>query len=414
MHRTGEYKLDIKDITKYDARPFAIFTNFSLDCQSEDYDKIGTTCVPKQPKAQQTYTVIVVISALVLFLFSLLSCLYYWRYSARVQTIRCSRIVQHYVNLAGMYGVLSIGDPSNRGGKFRHDSTLEMTALTSKLFVAPEELSEVSRKRNLFRSPLKLTTGTDVADQPDHNTLLAAETDSSVDSLHGNRGKIVAAEGRSAIIGAQHEELRAYLNKRTMRRQYTPLHCAAVCNAKLRVVKSMVQMAPAAVAIQDYHGLDAVQVAVNHAASCQLVAELVVGCLQAGGVVLDGWHTILERSDCGGYVTAAVSLAQQGVAAKRQSSDQPAGRPRLLLRSGRSRRFTPRPPPIALQVTSATVEAVEQLAYALDSKHRKGIDVAAHDNKSILETAILYRGRYDPRRSSLGCCVLHVRNLFTC
>lgn len=383
-----------------------LMSELTIDCR-EDYDAKGTGCIPKPNESMYTVIVIVIIIALVLILFALSGCVYYWRYSARARMIRCAKIVQHYSDLEHSS---PIGNLSNQGGESRHDSTLEMTALTSKLFDAPEELGEVSRKRNLFRSAPKLTMGTNVA-QPDHDTLAAARI--PCDTLH--EGQIDAGERQSGITVAQHEELRAYLTKRTMRRQYTPLHCAAVCDAELHVVRSVVQIAPAAVAMQDSHGLDAVQVAVNHAADKELVATMVVGCLQAGGVELDGWHTILERSDCGEYVAAVVSLVQRGVAAKEQSSDQHPGKPTpLALRCGRSRQFAHRPPPIALQVTSASIEAVEELAYVLDSRHRKGIDVAAQDNKSILETAILYRKRYGPLRSNSRCCLLRVRNRVAC
>ena len=242
------------------------------------------------------------------------------------------------------------------------------------------------------------------------------------------------------------------------RHKYTGFHCAVLRNADMALVRSMLRAAPDLVAIEDSAGKDAVQLAVKYQRSEELVAEMVMRCLQAG-CKLNGWHSILENAEHTKYVVAVVSLVQEAAQVKHISAPSPQhthsttslaselgelatprgmddmqqtqrldhmfstlnsirpsdtsavqfALPHLMLAAETSVKssFLRRSEgsvntllpaascsaPIAEQVTSVEQQAVHQLASALDKRNRHAIDVAALENRTILEDASLYLKR---------------------
>ena len=102
-----------------------------------------------------------------------------------------------------------------------------------------------------------------------------------------------------------------------------------------------------------------------------LVAELVVRSLEAGED-FDGWHYLLERDSCRSYVTGVIHLVQHEA-----------------LRCGSHVYLRARE-----QLTSPAQKAVERLAASPDSKQRIAMNVAASQNRELLEYASLYLERY--------------------
>ena len=86
----------------------------------------------------------------------------------------------------------------------------------------------------------------------------------------------------------------------------------------------------------------------------------------------DGWHYLLERDSCLSYVTSVISLVQHEA-----------------LSCGSHIYLQARE-----QFTSPAQKAVEQLAASLDSKQRVAMNVAAPQNRELLEFASLYLERY--------------------
>ena len=80
----------------------------------------------------------------------------------------------------------------------------------------------------------------------------------------------------------------------------------------------MLHAAPEVVAVRDstplHRSSDAVQLALKVSAPPEVVAEMVVRCLQATGIAPDGWHSILESNEYSKYVAAVVAFVQQDAA----------------------------------------------------------------------------------------------------
>ena len=120
-------------------------------------------------------------------------------------------------------------------------------------------------------------------------------------------------------------------------------------------------------------GRDAVYTAVKYRASSELIAELVVRCLESG-VAFNGWHYLLEHDSCNKHVKAAIELVQE------EASDHP---PHAHYKST----------PIAEQLMSPAQEAVAWLSRSLDSMQRTAMNVATQQNCMLLEKGMLYLGR---------------------
>lgn len=207
------------------------------------------------------------------------------------------------------------------------------------------------------------------------------------------------------------QELRGCVEERVSRNKYTGFHCEVLQNADLALIRAMLHAAPEVVAVRDsthlHRSSDAVQLALKVSAPPEVVAEMVVRCLQATGIAPDGWHSILESNEYSKYVAAVVAFVQQEAAdhlqLQRVCSSTSLGRRR------HQRHTTPEHCPaqhgtsraqpirhsaaIAQQLTSPEQEAVYQLASALDSMHRRAIDLATPENKKSLEDASLYLKR---------------------
>ena len=56
-------------------------------------------------------------------------------------------------------------------------------------------------------------------------------------------------------------------------------------------------------------GRDAVYIAVEFRANSELIAELVVRCLESG-VAFNGWHYLLQQDSCSNHVKAVIELVQ--------------------------------------------------------------------------------------------------------
>ena len=121
-------------------------------------------------------------------------------------------------------------------------------------------------------------------------------------------------------------------------------------------------------------GRDAVYTAVKYRASSELIAELVVRCLESG-VPFNGWHYLLQHDSCSSHVKAVIKLVQE------EASEH---LPHAHYKSTR----------ITEQLTSPVQEAVAWLSMSLDSMQRTAMNVATKQNCTLLEKGMLYLGRF--------------------
>ena len=175
--------------------------------------------------------------------------------------------------------------------------------------------------------------------------------------------------------------MRACIQGTVTSRKYTGFHCAAICDTSLEIVKSMLWVAPEVVAVADTKNNDAVQLAVQHGASADLVSAMTVRCLETG-VPFNGWHYLLDNDSHSQYIIAILKLVH-----KEAASTGIGVRP-TMARLKKSN-------PLAPQVTSIEQEAVHAISQALDTKQRFAIDVATKGARKLLEERIFYLGRFN-------------------
>ena len=139
----------------------------------------------------------------------------------------------------------------------------------------------------------------------------------------------------------------------------------------------MLEVAPKLVAERTLKGKDAVQLGVEYRADPELVAQLVVRCLETKAD-FNGWHYLLEHDHTSTHVIAVTNLAQQEAST-------------VFKAAGRD--WT-KSTPVLEQLTSPEQMAVEWLASSFDSKQRLAINVATLKNRQHLERCMLYLERY--------------------
>ena len=115
------------------------------------------------------------------------------------------------------------------------------------------------------------------------------------------------------------------------------------------------------------------EIGVKYGARPQLIAELVMRCLESDAE-FNGWHYLLENDSCNEYVAAVIDLAEH----------------EALLRpvnvTSRDKMME--------QFLSPVQEAIQLLAESLDSAKRSAINVATRINRQKLERGMLYMERY--------------------
>ena len=121
---------------------------------------------------------------------------------------------------------------------------------------------------------------------------------------------------------------------------------------------------------------------VKHGARPQLIAELVIRCLESN-VDFNGWHYLLENDSYNEYVAAVIDLAEH------EALLNPVDVTRL--------------DKMMEQFSSPAQEAIRLLAESRDSTKRTAINVATRINRQKLERGMLYLGRY----KTVECTKIH-------
>ena len=116
----------------------------------------------------------------------------------------------------------------------------------------------------------------------------------------------------------------------------------------------LLRVAPEIVAVADTKSNDAVQLAVQHGASADLVSTMTVRCLETG-LPFNGWHYLLDNDSHSKYIVAILDLVHK------EAASTGIGFRSTIARLKKSS-------PLAPQITSIEQEAVHTISQALDTK----------------------------------------------